>query len=143
MSRTVPNTLIDQNASGAGLCSEASAPQAGPDNDDAGKDVFREWAIVELFGHQKCVGLVTEASLAGAKFIRIEVLNKQGTTSTRFYGASAIYCLSPVTEQIARAMAGQIGSDPVTRMDLERLSRQPVQAQLPYSENTDEGDHYD
>ena len=37
------------------------------------KNGFNEWALVELFGHQKIVGKVTEATLAGGAFLRVDV----------------------------------------------------------------------
>lgn len=85
---------------------------------------FREWANVELFGHQRVIGLVTEAQIAGAKFLRIEALNKAGETSTRFYGPTAIYCITPCTEQIARGLATNYGEDPIRRFDIAKLATQ-------------------
>jgi hypothetical protein len=35
------------------------------------KNEFNEWALVELFGHQKIVGKVTEATLASGAFLRV------------------------------------------------------------------------
>jgi hypothetical protein len=34
---------------------------------------FHSWAIVELFGHNQLAGLVTEQTIAGQSFIRIDV----------------------------------------------------------------------
>jgi hypothetical protein len=96
---------------------------------------FREWANVELFGHQRVVGLVTEAQIAGSKFLRIEALNKDGGTTTRFYGPSAVYCLTPISEQIARGLAARFGADPISRFDLLKLSAQPM---LPLSNEDDQ-----
>lgn len=36
------------------------------------KTTFDEWALVELFGHNRIVGRVTEATLAGGNFIRVD-----------------------------------------------------------------------
>jgi len=67
------------------------------------KENFSEWCLVELFGHQKIVGKVTEATLAGGALLRVDVPAFNGAAAfTRFYGPGAIYSISPVSEQIAR-----------------------------------------
>ncbi|HZR77899.1 MAG TPA: hypothetical protein VFA58_01750, partial [Chthoniobacterales bacterium] len=60
------------------------------------KKTFDEWALVELFGHARIVGRVTEATIAGGAFIRVDIPDKEGKTIfTRFFGPSAIYSMSP------------------------------------------------
>ncbi len=34
---------------------------------------FESWAIVELFGHQKIAGKLTEQTIGGCHFIRVDV----------------------------------------------------------------------
>jgi hypothetical protein len=92
---------------------------------DSADPTFREWCVVELFGHQRCVGLVTETQIAGAKFVRIEALAKDGVATTRYYGPSAIYCLTPCSEQVARAYAETHGTNPINRFDFARLTATP------------------
>src|SRR5205807_1686045 len=61
------------------------------------KSTFEEWALVELFGHSRIVGKVTEATIAGGAFIRVDVPDKDGNTVfTRFFGPGAIYSMSPI-----------------------------------------------
>lgn len=79
---------------------------------------FREWAILELMGHRKLAGLVTEQELGGAKLIRIDVPGEDGVIATQFYGGGAIYCLTPVTEELARRVAKGNQPAPVTRWEL-------------------------
>jgi len=63
---------------------------------------FNEWALVELFGHQKIVGKVSEATLAGGAFLRVDVpAVAENKPYTRFYGPGAIYSINPVVEEIA------------------------------------------
>lgn len=58
------------------------------------KESFSEWCLVELFGHQKIVGKVTEATMAGGAFLRVDVPAFNGSPAfTRFYGPSAIYSI--------------------------------------------------
>ena len=85
-------------------------------------DKFNQWAIVELFGRQKIAGLVSEATLAGGAFIRVDVPACGGQKAyTRFFGPSAIYGISPCEEKIARDMVEQCGSEPVHRYQLPML----------------------
>lgn len=77
---------------------------------------FASWCIVELFGHQKIAGRVTEQDIAGAQFIRVDVPNPsgEGWQMTRMYGPSAIYSLTPVAEEIARRAARGLRVEAVT-----------------------------
>ena len=34
---------------------------------------FEEWAVLELFGHQRLAGLVSEVQIGGASFVRVDV----------------------------------------------------------------------
>jgi len=69
---------------------------------------FDEWALVELFGHQRIVGRVSEATLAGGAFLRVDVpAFNHSAAFTRFYSPGSIYSISPVTEEIARGLMGR------------------------------------
>lgn len=87
------------------------------------KTAFNEWALVELFGHQKIVGKVSEATLAGGAFLRVDVpaFNKE-PAFTRFYGPSAIYSINPVSEDIARGLMERYRNVPVERYELPQLA---------------------
>lgn len=83
------------------------------------KATFDEWALVELFGHARIVGHVTEQSIAGGAFIRVDVPDKEGnTTFTRFFGHGAIYSMSPISRELALQLAARQEGVPVTRYDL-------------------------
>ena len=84
---------------------------------------FDEWAIVDLFGHSRIVGRVTEATLAGGAFVRVDVPGFNGRPPfTRFFGPSAIYSLSPVTEEIALGLMANGRNEPVSRFDLPQIA---------------------
>lgn len=86
------------------------------------KQSFSEWCLVELFGHQKIVGKVTEATMAGGAFLRVDVPSFNGEAAfTRFYGPSAIYSISPITEDIARDLIATYRHEPVSRFDLPQI----------------------
>src|SRR3990167_11451907 len=72
------------------------------------------YAMVELFGHAKIAGLVTEQVIAGQSFLRVDPPPLPGIPSfTRFFGPSAVYSLTPVSQDVAEAMAKVIQIKPV------------------------------
>lgn len=81
---------------------------------------FEEWAVLELMGHRKLAGLVSEATIAGGAFIRIDVPGASGPEATQFYAPQAVYCITPVSEELARRVALTTAPRPVTRWDLPR-----------------------
>jgi hypothetical protein len=73
------------------------------------------WAVVELFGHARIAGKVTEQTLAGGAFLRVDVPETDGTPAfTRFFGAGAIYSISPCSEEVGRLVAKQVRAAPIT-----------------------------
>lgn len=90
---------------------------------DEKKTEFREWALVELFGHQRITGLVSEATLAGGAFLRVDVPQvDEQPAFTRFFGPSAIYSISPITEELARQMCRAHRNVPVERYQLPQIA---------------------
>jgi len=84
---------------------------------------FDSWALVELFGHQKIVGRVTEATIAGGAFLRVDVpAFEENKAFTRFYGPGAIYSLNPVTEEIGMQLMRQYRKEPVSRWELPQIA---------------------
>lgn len=79
------------------------------------------YAVLEIMGHRQIPGFVSEVEFAGAKFVRVQVpsLKRDGEGKVvgldlehlefeQRYGASAVFCLTPATEeQIARLLARQ------------------------------------
>ncbi len=79
---------------------------------------FEGWCILEILGHRKLGGYVREQNVAGAGFLRIDVPGEEGAVATQFYSPGALYCLTPVTEQVARRFAAGVKPEPVTRWEL-------------------------
>lgn len=87
------------------------------------KQTFNEWALVELFGHQKIVGKVTEATLAGGAFLRVDVpAVAENKAFTRFYGPGAIYSINPIAEEVALQLVKQYRHEPVSRFELPQIA---------------------
>lgn len=80
---------------------------------------FDAWALVELFGHQKLAGRVSEQTIAGQGFIRIDVPAVEDQPGhTRLYGPNAIYSITPCSEQIARGYCKCNATRPVQAYEL-------------------------
>jgi hypothetical protein len=87
--------------------------------------------VLELFGHQRLAGMVTEAQLGGASFVRVDVPEdgkKKGWKLTKMYNPSAIYSITPVTEETARLVARSVSGEPVTRWDVQEMVREVKKA---------------
>ncbi len=79
---------------------------------------FDSWAIVELMGHVKIAGRVTEEERFGAKMGRIDIPTSDGKFATQYFGGSSVYRMTPTTEDVARAVAKNNQPTPVYRWEL-------------------------
>ena len=86
------------------------------------QEKFDSWALVELFGHQRIVGRVTEATIGGCALLRVDVPARGDLAAfTKFYGNGAIYAMTPVSEAVAMAMLERIRPEPISRFDLPQI----------------------
>lgn len=79
-------------------------------------DAFEGWAILELMGHRRMAGLLSTQEIAGQSFLRIDVPTEPA--ATQFYSASAVYAITPCTEETARAAANLGRVAPVNRWEI-------------------------
>jgi hypothetical protein len=80
------------------------------------------WAIVELFGHTKIAGRVTEQNIAGTNMLRVDVPEtKENPDFTRFFGSAAVYAINPVTEEVATAYAERLAVRPIQVFEIDRM----------------------
>lgn len=104
---------------------------SAPDSANGHEQRFDEWALLELFGHQKICGRVTATSLGGASFIRIDVPDENGKQGyTRFFSPQAVYSITPMIETSARAIIR-------TGLNPEMISRYDVTRMLPALRKSD------
>lgn len=79
---------------------------------------LRAWALVELFGHQRIVGHVSEQSFGTGVLFRVDVpdLTSSGKTIrpgfTRYFGLSSIYSITPIAEEVVRELLPRIDGTP-------------------------------
>lgn len=80
------------------------------------RETYEGWVILELMGHRKLGGYLSEQEIAGQGFLRIRVPSEP--PAEQLYSPSAVYCITPTTEQIARALAKNLRPEPVTQWEL-------------------------
>lgn len=84
---------------------------------------FAQWVILELMGHRRFAGYLTEQEVAGRGFLRLDVPGEPTNSTpavTQFYNPTSVYCITPVTEAMARAVAARSAPEPVQRWELPR-----------------------
>ncbi len=75
---------------------------------------FDCFCIVELFGHSRIAGRVSEQVIGGQGFVRVDVPACNGIPEfTRLFGPGAIYSITPVSEEIANQAAAAMQVRPV------------------------------
>jgi hypothetical protein len=79
---------------------------------------LKSWALVELFGHQRIVGFLSQQSFGTGVLFRVDVpdLTSSGKTIregfTRYFGLSAIYSITPISEEMVRKLLPSIDGTP-------------------------------
>lgn len=80
------------------------------------------WAIVELFGHNRMAGKVTEQTVGGSSLVRVDVPDTEASPAfTRLLNVSAIYAINPVTEEVARGYAARLSVKPIEAWDAREV----------------------
>lgn len=92
---------------------------------------FETWAIVDLFGHTRVAGKVTEQEIGGCSFVRVDIPNstdplKDDSFRTELYGQKAIYAIRFVSEDVARLSASQNQCAPISAYDFPPHVRQAM-----------------
>lgn len=94
-----------------------------------------QWAILELMGHVRTAGRVTEEEKFGVKMGRIDIPVLDGTFVTQYFGGASVYRMTLVDEAAARAVAISSGVHPVQSWEMPR----PEPLQLQSAEKPEEG----
>ncbi|CAG9194010.1 conserved hypothetical protein [Paraburkholderia caribensis] len=88
---------------------------------------FDQWAIIELFGHARIAGRVTEQTLGGCAFVRVDVPAFEAVghgpatqAFTKLFGQGAIYSMSFVDEAAAKMVGRQLRIQPIDTYSLRQ-----------------------
>lgn len=60
---------------------------------------FESFACLELMGHRRRFGFVTDVEMFGARMCKIDVHEGDKVVATEFYGAASIYALRVMTRE--------------------------------------------
>jgi len=108
------------------------------------QQLLDEWCLVELMGHRRVAARVSEATIAGAGFLRLDEPAVNGTPGrTQFVAPGSVYALHPTTEAVVTAMAAKWRTDPVQRWELPAAPLQPRMDESDYSDDEEEDNQPD
>lgn len=96
---------------------------------------FEGWAVLELMGHRRLAGRISQQNVGVAALIRIDVPSTPPVT--QFYAPGAIYAITPCTEEVARGVAEKIQADPVSLLGIS-LRLPPADEESDDTEDLDE-----
>ena len=104
---------------------------------------FEAHAIVELMGHARIAGKVSEETIAGAALLRVDVPKTERREAyTKFYSAGAVYSITPTDEATANYAAEQFDNPPVSpyilRMPVNPALAEKVSIDDDYSDFDDD-----
>lgn len=107
---------------------------------DQDTTTFEGWAILELMGHRRLIGRLSTATIAGASFLRIDIPREEGAETTQFYSPSAVYAITPTTEELARRAAHLNTVAPVSRFELPapKVPEMVADAAIGYGQDDDD-----
>lgn len=101
-----------------------------------------QWAIVELMGHVRLAGKLTEVERFGCKMGRIDIPRGEGFY-TKFFGGQSVYAITLVSEEAARAVASR-AEDVVHSWELPKqiapAIEAPARKPFDYSDSEDDPD---
>lgn len=80
------------------------------------------WAVVELMGHRRLAGRISEEEKFGGKLGRVDV-PKGDTFVSVYFGSASVYCLTIVDEAAARADFSNRQPEPVRPYALPAVER--------------------
>jgi len=82
---------------------------------------FEQWALLEIMGHQRYAGLLTEQTIGGASFLRIDIPEVDGKQAfTKYFGASSVYSITPMEKDAVLILAGKLRQEPIKPWELPR-----------------------
>jgi hypothetical protein len=100
---------------------------------------FDSFAVLELMGHVKMAGRVTEEERFGSKVGRIDVPSGDGGWTTVYFGGGSVYRMTVVDEDVARAVAAGNQPRPVYAFRLPPPEERPRHPDDDFDDEDDSG----
>lgn len=91
------------------------------------------WGVVELMGHQRIAGRITEKNVAGTQMLQVDVPEVGDIPGfSRLLGGTAIYAINPTDEETATGWAKSIATSasPILSFDGARLMDRMVEKRM-------------
>lgn len=82
---------------------------------------FAEWVILELLGHRRLAGYLTEQQIAGHGYLRLDIPGEDDSeafAATQLFNPTSVYAIHPTSETIARHAAKTYRKAPLNRWEL-------------------------
>lgn len=79
------------------------------------------WAMVELMGHTRVAGRISEESHFGVALMRCDIPTGPEDYFTQWYGGPAIFRVTPISEDTARSFTAGNRPQPVRPYELAAL----------------------
>lgn len=118
---------------------------------DSNAPAFNQWGIVEVMGHKKFAGHITEQVIAGSALVRVDVpsvvlADRIIPEFSKLVGVGSIYMITPTSEEVAKQAATQIArydSDPLpVYIPGERqIAATVADEDVDYDDDDDDDDH--
>jgi len=87
------------------------------------------WAVIELMGHVRMAGKVSEIERFGCKVGRIDIPDGDNSFKTQFFGGGSLYRETPCTEEVARAIAARCMPEPISPWEMPQRPALPAPVQ--------------
>lgn len=99
---------------------------------------FSQWAYVELMGHSKIAGLVSEVKFGDKSMIRVDVPESGGIPKfTKFFNVNAVYAITPLTKEDATDFALKILAKPIDIFDMQTIFQNKIREMVKKGELTE------
>jgi len=77
-------------------------------------ETTENWAILEIMGHERLAGRISDATVAGVPMLRVEVPATDKLPGfARLLSGASIFSLTPVPEAAARVVAARLAKNPI------------------------------
>ncbi len=90
---------------------------------------FETWGVLEIMGHVKFAGRISEEAVAGGSMVRIDVpASERWPAFSKLFGLGSVYSITPTSEEIARSQAAIFAKRPLQTLELpaDQQARLPM-----------------
>lgn len=92
------------------------------------EEKFESWALVELMGHNKIAGKVTEHKFGNQSMLRVDVPDVGELPAfTKIIAVNAVYAINPLSEQDAVDYAKILNAKPLDVWDMQSIFTNRIQ----------------